>query len=55
MIANDSKCLQRNQLSLRKFQKIKKSIGFLKLDIFKNVQNRKVKQSFEKGVLKSEM
>jgi hypothetical protein len=34
-------------------QNFKKSIGFLKLDIFKNVQNIKAKQSFEKDVLKS--
>ena len=30
-------------------QNFKKSDGFLKMDIFKNVQNRKVKESFEKG------
>jgi hypothetical protein len=34
-------------------QNFKKSDGFLKMDIFKNVQNRKVKESFEKGVKKS--
>jgi hypothetical protein len=33
-------------------QNFKKSDEFLKLDIFKNVQNRKAKQSFEKDVLK---
>ena len=44
-----------NQRLFRLNQIFKKSIGFLKLDIFKNVQNRKVKQSFEKDVLKNEL
>jgi hypothetical protein len=44
---------KRNQRLFRLNQNFKKSIGFLKLDIFKNVQNIKAKQSFEKDVLKS--
>ena len=44
--------IKRNQPLFRVNQKFKKSDGFLKMDIFKNVQNRKVKESFEKGVKK---
>ena len=40
--------IKRNQPLFRVNQKFKKSDGFLKMDIFKNVQNRKVKESFEK-------
>ena len=39
--------LKNNIYCLKKF--IKKSEGFLKMDIFKNVQNRKAKESFEKS------
>jgi len=39
--------IKRNQLSFRKFQKFKKSDGFLKMDIFKNVQNEKPEIFFE--------
>ena len=42
--------IKRNQRLFRLNQKIKKSDGFLKMDIFKNVQNRKPKESFEKVV-----
>jgi hypothetical protein len=42
--------VKRNQPLFRVKQNFKKSDGFLKMDIFKNVQNRKVKESFEKGV-----
>jgi hypothetical protein len=42
--------VKRNQRLFRLNQKFKKSDGFLKMDIFKNVQNRKVKESFEKDV-----
>ena len=41
--------IKRNQPLFRVKQNFKKSEGFLKMDIFKNVQNRKVKESFEKG------
>ena len=44
--------VKRNQPLFRVNQKFKKSDGFLKMDIFKNVQNRKVKESFEKDVQK---
>jgi len=39
-----------NQPLFRLNQKFKKSEGFLKMDIFKNVQNRKPKESFKKVV-----
>ena len=39
--------IKRNQLSLRIFQKFKKSVGFWKMDIFKNVQNEKPEIFFE--------
>ena len=42
--------IKRNQRLFRLNQKFKKSGEFLKMDIFKNVQNRKVKESFEKSV-----
>ena len=42
--------VKRNQPLFRVKQNFKKSDGFLKMDIFKNVQNRKVKESFEKDV-----
>ena len=43
--------IKRNQLSLRKIQNFKKSIGFLKMDIFKNVQNEKPEIFFENSKL----
>ena len=45
--------IKRNQPLFRVNQNFKKSDGFLKMDIFKNVQNRKIKQSFEKVVKKN--
>ena len=43
--------IKRNQPLFRKFQNFKKSIGFLKMDIFKNVQNEKPEIFFEKSKL----
>jgi hypothetical protein len=52
MIVNDTKLSEMNQLSLRKFQNFKKSIGFLKLDIFKmskmKKSNKVLKKMFKK-------
>ena len=42
--------IKRNQRLFRLNQKFKKSVSFLKMDIFKNVQNTKLKESFEKSV-----